>query len=169
MLDVTFYNLKQRGLYHEIFNALSERASLKNVSAIASMSEEERANHDDCFDEYIDNFQIGDEMYTLYAVMAHDTNYDALKSDVFKNGIINQTVLFAIVSAVIFIAAGKMYDKSKRLIILKESISSTELLEVPEDLRNWVFQQEDIQIINYDVHLDYDYYTANEVSQTHSI
>ena len=54
-------------------------------------------------------------------------------------------------------------DKSKRLIILKESISSTELLEVPEDLRNWVFQQEDIQIINYDVHLDYDYYTASEV------
>lgn len=134
MLDVTFYNLKQRGLYHEIFNALSERASLKNVSAIASMSEEERANHDDCFDEYIDNFQIGDEMYTLYAVMAHDTNYDALKSDVFKNGIINQTVLFTIVSAVIFIAAGKMYDKTKRLNDSKQAFTAAAAHELKTPL-----------------------------------
>lgn len=134
MLDVTFYNLKQKGLYHEIYNALSERASLENISAIAEMSEEDRANHDDSFEEYIDNLQIGDEMYTIYAVIAHDTNYDALKSDVFKNGIINQTVLFAIVGAVIFIAAGKMYDKAKRLNDSKQAFTAAAAHELKTPL-----------------------------------
>lgn len=134
MLDVTFYNLKQKGLYHGIYNALGERASLDNISAIASMSEEDRANHDDSFEEYIDNFQIGDQMYTIYAVMAHDTNYDALKSDVFKNGIINQTVLFAIAGAVIFIASGKMYDKTKRLNDSKQAFTAAAAHELKTPL-----------------------------------
>lgn len=54
-------------------------------------------------------------------------------------------------------------DKAKRLIILNESITKTDLSELPQELRDYVQGQEDIQVINHSIHLDYNYFTANEV------
>lgn len=59
--------------------------------------------------------------------------------------------------------ASKKEDKTKRIIILKETISKIDLSEIPEDLRKWILEQQDVEVINYSIHLDYNYYTANEV------
>lgn len=54
-------------------------------------------------------------------------------------------------------------DKSKRLIILNESISKTDLSELPEELRKWIQSHELVEVIHHTIKLDYNYYTANEV------
>ena len=55
-------------------------------------------------------------------------------------------------------------DKSKRMILLKETITKTDLSEISEETRKWIQDQGDIEITNHSIHLDYNYFTANEVS-----
>lgn len=37
------------------------------------------------------------------------------------------------------------------------------LEQLPEDLRKWILDQEDIEVVNHSLTLDYNYFTANEV------
>lgn len=54
-------------------------------------------------------------------------------------------------------------DNTKRLILLKESVTEKSLEQLPEDLRKWILDQEDIEVVNHSLTLDYNYFTANEV------
>lgn len=55
-------------------------------------------------------------------------------------------------------------DKSKRLLLLNDIIQDKTLQPLPKSLSSWIFSQKDISIVQYNEHIDYDYYTASEVS-----
>lgn len=55
-------------------------------------------------------------------------------------------------------------DKSKRLLLLNDKIQDKSLQPLPKSLSSWIFSQKDISIVQYNEHIDYDYYTASEVS-----
>ena len=55
-------------------------------------------------------------------------------------------------------------DKSKRLLLLNDKIQDKTLQPLPKSLSSWIFSQKDISIVQYNEHIDYDYYTASEVS-----
>lgn len=54
-------------------------------------------------------------------------------------------------------------DPSKRLILLKEDIKDRSLKQIPDELRTWIFEQDDTEVVDHSVSLNYDYFTANEV------
>ena len=60
-------------------------------------------------------------------------------------------------------------DNTKRLILLKESVTEKSLEQLPEDLRKWILDQEDVEVVNHSLTLDYNYFTANEVDFAHSL
>lgn len=60
-------------------------------------------------------------------------------------------------------------DNTKRLILLKDSVTEKSLEQLPEDLRRWVLDQEDVEVVNHSLTLDYNYFTANEVGFTHTL
>lgn len=55
-------------------------------------------------------------------------------------------------------------DSSKRLIIMSENITDISLSQLPEALSSWVRQQENVSIVKHPIVLDYNYFTATEVS-----
>ena len=55
-------------------------------------------------------------------------------------------------------------DKSKRLLLLNDKIQDKTLQPLPKSLSSWIFSQKDISIVQYNQHIDYNYYTASEVS-----
>lgn len=54
-------------------------------------------------------------------------------------------------------------DNTKRLILLKESVTEKSLVQLPEDLRKWILDQDEVEVVDYSLTLDYNYFTANEV------
>ena len=54
-------------------------------------------------------------------------------------------------------------DKTKRIMLLKTTVTNTNLDGMPEDLVKWIKSQEDVEVIPHSVKLTYDYFTAGEV------
>lgn len=47
---------------------------------------------------------------------------------------------------------------------MNENITDTSLSQLPEALSSWVRQQENVSIVKHPIVLDYNYFTATEVS-----
>lgn len=54
-------------------------------------------------------------------------------------------------------------NRSKRLLLLDESISDPNLSQLPKALSDWVFSQNDASVVQINKQIDYNYYTADEV------
>ena len=53
-------------------------------------------------------------------------------------------------------------DKQKRLILLKDTVLDKQLSGMPKDLSEWILSQPDVEVVDYETKLSYDYFTAGE-------
>lgn len=54
-------------------------------------------------------------------------------------------------------------DNMKRIILLKSTVVNKSLGGMTDDLATWIKSQEEVDVIDYSVNLNYDYFTAGEV------
>lgn len=54
-------------------------------------------------------------------------------------------------------------DKSKRLLLLNDTVKDITLQQLPKSLSSWISLQKDISVVQHNQYIDYDYYTASEV------
>lgn len=54
-------------------------------------------------------------------------------------------------------------DKTKRLILMKNTVVDRELSGMPEELATWIKTQEEVEIVDHTIHINYDYLSANEI------
>lgn len=59
-------------------------------------------------------------------------------------------------------------EPSRRLLLLDQHISDHSLNQLPESIRNAIRNLNSVRVTDYSLDLDYDYYTASEVSQSAS-
>lgn len=152
-LDARFYNVYEDKTSEKLYNTLNDE--ILNKSYINTAAEDAREEYSDSGQTRYSDLKVGSgnifcmgndkktdlcsveyngKLYIIYQSVIHNNEYDTVSSALFKELIIIQSILFAIVSVFIYIASNALYNKNKRITESKQAFTAAAAHELKTPL-----------------------------------